>query len=325
MKPPEEGLSLSVYCRLIEEAQPDLIETVRARPYKMPKGYITWQNLSALVAMYLAVVKSSIGRQSQSDIPTEIAALRMTQWFLQDAPLYCLSTDLLRAFENADLSNVFELFKGFETSLPTFLIALPNNAVRTEEGSALSFLCVHVSERDRPELSIAEGYGIKVPYLNHEGQMHVHLSSLDSTGVTLISGLTADDDGQLYDSGKILSAQDLSESDLSDASRMKKIALQCLLALAYSPELFDESDGSSAGVRGTGQHRKQRHPSPRNPRWLRPQMVQSSARRPTQGGSHASPRPHWRSAHERRVPVGPREKNARKIVKIRPTWVNPTD
>lgn len=118
--------------------------------------------------MYMAVVKAGIGHRRQEDIPTEIAALRMTQWFLQDAPLYCLSTDLLRAFENADLSNVFELFKGFKTSLPSFLIALPNNAVRTIEGSALSFLCVQVSERDspmerlrqRPELSIAEGYGL---------------------------------------------------------------------------------------------------------------------------------------------------------------------
>ena len=150
MQPPEEGLSLSSYCRLIEESQPELVETVRARPYKMPKGYITWAHLSALVAMYLAVVKAGIGHRSQDDIPTEIAALRMTQWFLQDAPLYCLSTDLLRAFERADLSNVFELFQDFETSLPTFLVALPNNAVRTEAGSALSFLCVHVSERESP-------------------------------------------------------------------------------------------------------------------------------------------------------------------------------
>ena len=324
MKPPAEGLSLSSYCRLIEETQPELVETVRARPYKMPKGYISWHQLSALVAMYLAVVKAGIGHRNPDDLPTEIAALRMTQWFLQDAPLYCLSTDLLRAFENADLSNVFELFQGFETSLPTFLVALPNNAVRTVEGSTLSFLCVHVSERDRPELSVAEGYGLKVPYLDHDGQMHVHLSSMDSIGVTLISGLTVAQEGRLYDSGQIMSAQDLSASDISDANRMKKIALQCLLALAYSPELFDESDGFSSVTRGTSQHRKQKHPSTRSPRWLR-SPVSQPGRRSRQGGSHASPRPHWRSAHERRVPVGPRAKNERKVVRIGPTWVNPIE
>jgi hypothetical protein len=324
MKPPEEGMPLSSYCRLIEESQRELVESVRARPYKLPKGYITWPHLSAIVAMYLAVVKAGIGHRFQEDIPTEIAALRMTQWFLQDAPLYCLSTDLLRAFENADLSNVFELFEGFEPSLPTFLVALPSNAVRTAEGSALSFLCVHVSERDRPELSIAEGYGLKVPYLNHDGQMHVHLSSLDSVGVTLISGLTADQEGQLYDSGKILSAQELSSSDISDANRMKKIALQCLLALAYSPELFDDADSSSSVTKGTRQPRKQQRSLARSPRWLRPRVA-PSVRRPEQGGGHASPRPHWRSAHERRVPVGPRARNERKVVRIGPTWVNPSD
>ena len=297
MQPPEEGLSLSSYCRLIEETQPELVETVRARPYKMPKGYITWAHLSALVAMYLAVVKAGIGHRSQDDIPTEIAALRMTQWFLQDAPLYCLSTDLLRAFENADLSNVFELFQGFETSLPTFLVALPNNAVRTEEGNALSFLRVHVSERDHPELSIAEGYGLEVPYIDHDGPIHIHLSSMDDVGVTLISGLTIDSEGQLYDSGRILNAQELSSSDLSDVDRMKKIALQCLLALAYSPELFDEPDSSIPVTKGLSQRRNQKRPSARSPRWLRPHSAPSVSR-PRQGGSHASPRPHWRSAHE---------------------------
>ena len=309
---------------MVEESQPELVETVRARPYKMPRGYITWAHLSALVAMYLAVVKAGIGHRSQDDISTEIVGLRMTQWFLQDAPLYCLSTDLLRAFESADLSNVFELFQDFETSLPTFLVALPNNAVRTEEGSALSFLCVHVSERDRPELSTAEGYGLEVPYIDHDGPMHVHLSSMDNVGVTLISGLTIDSEGQLYDSGRILNAQELSSSDLSDVTRMKKIALQCLLALAYSPELFDEPAASTSVTKGTSGHRKQKRPLARSPRWLRPHSV-PSAGRSRQGGSHASPRPHWRSAHERRVPVGPRAKNERKVVKIRPTWVNPID
>lgn len=324
MNPPEEGLSLSSYCRFVEVAQSELVEIVRARRYKMPRGYISWRQLSAMVAMYLAVVKAGIGHRTQDALPTEIIALRMTQWFLQDAPIYCLSVDLLRAFENADLSNVFELFQGFETSLPTFLVALPDNAVRTAEGNALSFLCVHVSERGHPELSIAEGYGLKVPYLDHDGQMHVHLSSMDSVGVTLMSGLTVEQGGQLYDSGKILSAQDFSMSDVSDADRMKKIGLQCLLALAYSPELCDDLESSSSSAKSVSQHRKKSKSSTLSPRWLRPQSSQS-VRRPQQGGSHASPRPHWRSAHERRVPVGPREKNERKVVRIGPIWVNPTE
>ncbi|PZO42582.1 MAG: hypothetical protein DCF15_22825 [Phormidesmis priestleyi] len=322
MEPPEEGLSLSSYSRMVEESHAELVELVRSRQYKMPKGYIAWHHLSALVAMYLAVVKAGIGHRE--DIATEIAALRMTQWFLKDAPIYCLSIDLLRAVENAELSNVFELFEGFEPSLPAFLVALPNNAVRTEEGSALSFVCVHVSARDRPELSIAEGYGLKVPYLEHEGPMHVHLSSMDSVGVTLISGLTVNQAGQLYDSGRILSPEDLSASEISDANRMKKIALQCLLALAYSPELLDDSGSSSSVAKTPSRHQKQKNPSTRSPRWLRPQFSRS-VRLQDQGGSHASPRPHWRSAHEKRVLVGPREKNERKVIRIGPTWVNPSE
>lgn len=142
--------------------------------------------------------------------------------------------------------------------------------------------------------------------------------------MTLISGLTADEEGQLYDSGRILNTQELSSSDLSDVNRMKKIALQCLLALAYSPELFDEPDGSIPVTKGSSQRRNQKRPSARSPRWLRPHSA-PSVRHPRQGGSHASPRPHWRSAHERRVPVGPRAKNERKVVRIKPIWVNPAN
>lgn len=315
-------LPLSSYCRETEIHQPELVGIVRSKPYKMPKGYIPWQRLSSIIAMNMALVEAGPKYWARQDVPTRITAFKVTQWFLQDAPLYCLSIDLLRAFEQADLSNVYELFKGFETNLPTFMIALPENAVRMQEGGALSFLCVHIANRDRPELSIAEGYGLKVPYLDHEGQKNLHISAIDSQSITWVSGLTVNREGKLYDSGKILSAQGLSAADLSDADRMKKIGLQCLLALAYSPELLEGAGGPGSTAKTTKRHRPRAHPQPRSPRWLRSQSA-PPIRRPHQGGSHASPRPHWRAAHERRVPVGPREKGDRKVVKIGPTWVNP--
>lgn len=317
-----EILSLSTYCRMVEASQPELVGLVRSHPYQMPKGYMSWQRLSVIIAANMALVKAGIAYLAHEDLPTRITAWKLTQWFLQDAPLYCISIELLRAFEQADLENVYELFKGFETSLPTFLIALPENAVTTQDGGVLGFLCVHISDRDRPELSIAEGYGLKVPYLEHDGQKNVHLSSIDSQSITWVSGLTVDKVGRLYDSGKIMSAQGLTADDISDANRMKKIALQCLLALAYSPELLEGSESVDASAKSRNRHRQRNEPQPRRPRWLRSQSV-LPARRPHQGGSHASPRPHWRSPHERRVPVGPREKGERKIVQIGPTWVNP--
>lgn len=129
-----EALALSEYCRMVEASQPEWVELVRSRPYQMPKGYMPWQRLSVIVAVNLALVKAGLSVLAQEDLPTRITAWKLTQWFLQDAPLYCISIELLRAFERADLSNIYELFKGFETRLPTFLIALPENAVTTQEG-----------------------------------------------------------------------------------------------------------------------------------------------------------------------------------------------
>lgn len=317
--------SLSSYCRVIEEAQPELVAIVRSRPYLMPKGYISWQQLSTIVAVQMALIKEGPGIMARQDLATAITAFKLTQWFLQDAPLYCLSLDLLRAFEQADLSNLYELFRGFETNLPTFVIALPDNAVRTSEGAALCYLCVHVADKNYPELSEAEGYGIKVPYLPHDGDKNIHLSAIDSSCNTWVSGLTADRSGKLFDSGNILSAP-MSLDDLSDAGRMKKIALQCLLALAYSPELngeIEESKNIGSLAKTTKRHQPQQKPKARQPRWLK-QQHSPTIRRPPQGGTHASPRPHWRAAHERRVPVGPRELGGRKLVRIGPTWVNPS-
>lgn len=320
-----EQPSLSLYCQWIEDAQAELVGIVRSRPYQMPKGYISWQRLSAIIAINMGLVREGRETWIQHDIATNVTAFKIAQWFLQDAPLYCLSVELLRAFEQADLSNLYELFEGFEASLPTFMVALPENALQTSEGTTLSFICVHIADEAHPELSQAEGYGIKIPYLQHDGKKNVHMSSIDSGCNTWVSGLTVNNRGGLYDSGKILSAQDMSTSDLSDADRMKKVGLQCLLALAYSPELLGEaSNPSSLAGKVTRRHQpRATAPKIRQPRWLRSAPSAEPIRRAPQGGSHASPRPHWRSAHERRVPVGKRELGDRKLVKIAPTWVNP--
>jgi hypothetical protein len=314
--------SLTAYCQWIEAAQPELVGIVRSRPYQMPKGYIPWQRLSAIIAVNMGLVREGHKAWAQQDVATNITAFKIAQWFLQDAPLYCLSVELLRAFEQADLSNLYELFEGFETSLPTFMVALPENALQTSEKTTISFICVHIANEAHPELSEAEGYGLKIPYLQHDGKKNVHMSSIDSGCNTWVSGLTVNDRGGLYDSGRILSAQGMSDSDLSDANRMKKIGLQCLLALAYSPELLDGPSNSSPAGKVTRRHQP-RSAQIRQPRWLRSAPNAEPVRRAPQGGSHASPRPHWRSAHERRVPVGKRELGDRKLVKIAPTWVNP--
>lgn len=316
-------LTLSRYCKDIEAVRPDLVGIVRSRPYKMPKGYISWQRLSPIIAVNLGLVRAGDRELAREDLPTRITAFKLAQWFLQDAPLYCLSIDLLRAFEQSDLSNLYELFEGFETTLPTFLIALPENALRTAEGATMSFLCVHIADENHPELSEAEGHGIRVPYLKHDGWKNVHISTIDSQCATWVSGLTVNRRGGLYDSGAILGAQSLSASDLSDADRMKKIGLQCLLALAYSPELLDAGAVTSSPARASKRHQRREVPAARQPRWLRSPAAPRPTPRPHQGGTHASPRPHWRSPHERRVPVGPRAEGGRKVVQIGPTWVNP--
>lgn len=80
---------------------------------------------------------------------------------------------------------------------------------------------------------------------------------------------------------------------------MRSIALQCLLAMTYRPDLLSTEELPST-------HRRPLRPGQqdtvRHPRWLgkdyrRPKAV-------SKGGFHASPRKHWRKSHWRRVPIG---------------------
>lgn len=135
---------------------------------------------------------------------------------------------------------------------------------------------------------MAAGYGIEVPYLEHDGKKNVHISAIDSGCMTWVSGLTINEHGGLYDSGKILSAQGLSESDISDANRMKKIGLQYLLALAYSPELLSSEEASSSTAKPGKRHQRRESVSIRHPRRLRSQAPRTVPR-PRQGGA---PMPH---------------------------------
>lgn len=317
-----EQAALSTYVKMIRQKFPHLVEMVaEVLPYRMPKGYMRWDWMSAFIALNLSLYENGGGQQ---DLPTRLMANRMALWFLQKAPVYCVSLELLRAFERADLSNVYELFEGFECPVPTLMLAFPQNALAMHNGATVDFAVMHLADVSRPEDSEAEGYGLKISYLPHDGDRNLHISAIDSQSYSWVSGLTLSRKGKLYDSGKILGKYDLSELELDDSGKLKKVCLQCLLALVYAPKLL-EVEPAEQPVRPSGRHqaRPTSKPATLRPRWLRSKPQATKPKRPHQGGSHASPIPHWRSAYERRVPVGPRAEGRREVMQFKAAWINP--
>lgn len=304
---PDFHMSFRDYRKSVEIAFPKHIKIVRARPYQMPKGYVPWNRLAFSIAEHIGEAKEEFDRFRESPNVEESISSIMKRWFYKDAPLYCLPKELLKDFQNADLSNVLNLLEDFEEGLPPFLVALPENAMKTRTGKPITALLVHASHY--PE----------------SGRIRtIYTAAIESSGSMLAGRVKFSEDGRICSStGKALNITELDFDNDSGDSRMRKVGIQCMLAIAYSPELLSDKENSKVETKFTARHKSRSQPPVRRPRWFRSQQVSSSPPRPHQGGSHASPRPHWRSAHKKRVAIGPRGSGEYKVVKIKPTWVNP--
>ena len=85
---------------VLTQLEPQRVALVRReRPYRIPKGFIRWEILSGIVAMGLRQWEA----RNPKDQATWLNCARTALWFVQNAPIYCLSTNLLRCFEKTEV------------------------------------------------------------------------------------------------------------------------------------------------------------------------------------------------------------------------------
>lgn len=102
---------------------------LRSLAYQMPKGYYPWRVLGGIGAVALASARG------EHDHSTRLTVAGCQEWCKAQWPLYCISTSLLRNFEQTDVSDLEKLIPDdWEPPLPGFLLALPENAVRSPAG-----------------------------------------------------------------------------------------------------------------------------------------------------------------------------------------------
>lgn len=81
--------------RFWTEHNPNKVEFIfKERPYKIPKGYLHFKEIAAITGLMI----DACG-ESGHDQASTLNAWRTALWFIQDAPLYLLSTPLLRALQ----------------------------------------------------------------------------------------------------------------------------------------------------------------------------------------------------------------------------------
>ena len=124
----------------------------RERPYKLPRGYLRWEVLSAIVGGNVAAFcNKNVTVQLSRDQASTLNMYRTVLWFVQDAPLYCISKEMLREFQETDILEQDYLLADLEIAVPTFMLVLPENAIHTPEGANVPYFLVHVSARNHPE------------------------------------------------------------------------------------------------------------------------------------------------------------------------------
>lgn len=278
----------------------ELKEFCDRHPYRTPKGFQRWEVVAAL-----GVASPSLAQADDAACKLHAAFWRI--WDELTLPVYCLDGDLLQQFSISDIDRLPELLPpGFRPTEEMMLVLLPSGALRSPNSG--EYVCLFFVAYHYP--------GGALP-ISTEHPIQISVSAIDSGGCVWVSG-TGVDPGRFVKARNELGADPVDEAEHAFLNGLTAIAVQCLLAREFLPELIGNPPGP-----GDGSDRKppspQAKPGSLSPRWIGQGFKPERSSTP-RGGSHSSPRPHWRRGHWRSQPIGTGRKE-RRVVWIKPTMV----
>jgi len=306
-----------------DELYKNLLKQIRGdRTYKMPPNYITWHTLTGI----LAVALSSCGSEyAKVDISAFIHSYRTSLWFIKDAPIYCLTEQLIEAFDNTDALAKPYVLKDWQPSLPTFLLAIPKGLINTPEGGEVDYLTISCSSCDFPEWNSGKWHNIEIQPFSLDHDRYFQICTVDSNETVWTSGTAVNCDGTLiYDETESVGKHIISSEDRVFLQRIRNLAINVLLTLEFAPSLLTSVTDSDIKTKSKGFKPIDRSSSNiKYPRWLGknyPKFSVLSAEK----GTHLSPYSHWRQGHWRVLESGhgKRWRDSKRLW-IQPVWVNP--
>jgi len=268
----------------------DLI--LKERPYRLPAGtYPHWPKLVETIAASIA----GYIQQQFGSMADQLYCYRMALWLVQDAPVYCVSTQLINQLWETDIEERPSLLEDIAPEdSPTILFVLPKGCVKTLEGHEIDHLLFHITDRNNKPASEGEAFGIRVPYLSHEFEVNFSFSTIDADCCVWFSGWTMKD-GRIVTQDKDLGSDKFEAGEKEWLHRMRSLILQFLLVMKYEPELIEAlPQPRPKQPRGGKASTSPSTPPYRRPRILTAKPLRTVTRKPHQGGTHASPRPYWK-------------------------------
>lgn len=304
--------------KAFEKVNKDLLKQIRDdRTYKMPPNYINWQILSGITALALSTCQPDYAR---ADVSAFVHSYRTALWFAKNAPVYCLTPEIIEAFDRTDALHKPGILAGWQPSLPTFLLAIPKGLIYTPDGGEIDYLTVsRASDSEQPEWNKGRWKNIEIEPFNLKHSLYFQICTVDSNETVWTSGTAIDKSGVLiYDETSSIGKNILSVADREFIQRIRNLVINVLLALEFSPSTTTDVAKTETETKNKGFAITQPSPNTKYPRWIgkdyQPKTVSNSS-----SGPHSSPCIHWRRGHWRVLESGEgkRWKEAKRL------WIEP--
>lgn len=283
--------------------------------YRMPPGYISQR---ALVEIDLGclILCNDFPDTLLDSSPEENAFMKSTVcfgnlfngWAKTSSPLYCVTKNMMEALSFTDSLSKKEILKNIKLPLQDLVIALPAHSLccpgsEPANETYIDFLMVNCFYPTDTKDTITIG-----------------VFSIDINANSWIVKTEIDA------SGKIINNQEACEENhIKFFKEIRNLVISVLLLLQTSANailsevLPTETIDDYEKPKGFGKIRSTL--PPKYPRWIGKNYQIKSERRQTskRGGTHASPRAHWRSGHFRRLEPG----EGKKWTEQKTLWIEP--
>ena len=331
---------------MFEKNHTELLGDIREEVnYRMPSEYISWQVLSQVIAVALSTCELSYAK---IDISAFSHSYRIALWFAQNAPVYCLTRELIEAFDQTDVLHKPGIMCGWQPSLPTFLLAIPKGAITTPDGAYVDYLTVSCSDFNHPEWNSAKWRNFTIEPFNLKYPLYFQFCTVDSKETVWTSGTAIDEGGNtlIYDENSNIGRNTLTPEDRLFIQRLRNLVINVILTLEFLPTLVSDIEKKDlVTTKWFGESLNKFKALDRLPRWLgknfsitksdslyknketeQTELIEQQQIEIEQNKinrTHLSPIAHWRKGHWRVLESGggKRWKNAQRIW-IKPIYVN---
>ncbi len=285
----------------MEERHADIVQTVRrSLPYNIPRSHASWEMLSAIVACI-----NIGGTAHKTDQGCALHSHLWRSWYQNRYPLYCLSNELLRQFQQTDTKNLAKLVPAdWRPPVPLLLLLLPNNAIVSPKGHYCPYILVAFNH---PEIK---------PVIATEYPRQISIATSDNSEVVWVRGSGLGEHGEIITSRNDLGSSAIQIQESAWLEELFGIALQSSLALTYLSELVEAPPPVANQPR---QGSKSIRTPILHPRWIGRYFERRAAQ--SSSGSDHQRTTHWRRGHWRQQPCGEGRQQHR-LLWIRPTLIN---